>query len=300
MNAPNATPQREHDWHLSAEHINRFQNASIERLVRLCKHAHYTNVKVRINGEWQEFEADWIKHMAPSSAESETARRFTGVGELERTGYIPAGSAAERESSSLSAGASETASTSSLAEEYTRGRCDGFEAGMLRAEQICTDVERSLKLAGHKDQAFGAGDCVLNIRLKNAAPQATGEKANPCGRSEPDGAAPVVVSAGASTTLADDLRKTAAEADEMVAALNNGQRAWRMCIPVQHDDTDMIVARLVAAARKAADTLEKSALSATAATTDQETYEQKMKRMGLGECPITGRRSGWRSRSPSW
>lgn len=68
---------------------------------------------------------------------------------------------------------SETAKPSSLAEEYTRGRCDGFEAGMLRAEQICTDVERSLKLAGHKDQAFGAGDCVLNIRLKNAAPQGT-------------------------------------------------------------------------------------------------------------------------------
>jgi hypothetical protein len=31
--------------------------------------------------------------------------------------------------------------------------------------------------------------------------------------------------------LAEELRRTAAEADEMASALNNGTRKWRMCVP---------------------------------------------------------------------
>lgn len=56
--------------------------------------------------------------------------------------------------------------------------------------------------------------------------------------------------------LADELRKAAADADEMASDLNNGRAKWRMCVPVQENDSDMIVARLSAAARKAADALE--------------------------------------------
>lgn len=53
-------------WTLDAARINRLQDESIERLVKRCKQAHFVNVQVRINGEWEEFEADWIKHLVPA------------------------------------------------------------------------------------------------------------------------------------------------------------------------------------------------------------------------------------------
>lgn len=40
---------------------------------------------------------DGVKRWADTNEPVETQRRFRGVGELERTGYIPAGSADERE-----------------------------------------------------------------------------------------------------------------------------------------------------------------------------------------------------------
>jgi len=52
-------------WQLPAGKINELQQTSIERLVRMAKQAHFVNVRVRINGEWREFEADWIKHLEP-------------------------------------------------------------------------------------------------------------------------------------------------------------------------------------------------------------------------------------------
>lgn len=51
------------DWELPAGKINELQQADIERLVAVCKQAHFINVRVRINGEWREIEADWIKHL---------------------------------------------------------------------------------------------------------------------------------------------------------------------------------------------------------------------------------------------
>lgn len=72
------------DWSLSAGKINRFQDASIERLVAISKQAHMVNAKVRIAGEWREYEADWIKHLVPSA-------RSAIVG----TNRIPHGDAAQ-------------------------------------------------------------------------------------------------------------------------------------------------------------------------------------------------------------
>jgi hypothetical protein len=50
-------------WKLSHEHINEPQIESITALIKRAKQAHFVNVSVRINGKWEEFEADWIKHM---------------------------------------------------------------------------------------------------------------------------------------------------------------------------------------------------------------------------------------------
>lgn len=51
------------DWRLPRSKINELQQADIVLVVALCKQAHFVNVRVRINGEWREFEADWIKHL---------------------------------------------------------------------------------------------------------------------------------------------------------------------------------------------------------------------------------------------
>lgn len=51
------------EWRLTTEKINDLQIDSIKRLIPLCKAAHFVNVRVRINGTWEEYQADWIKHM---------------------------------------------------------------------------------------------------------------------------------------------------------------------------------------------------------------------------------------------
>lgn len=48
---------------LTDENINHLQVDSIRNLIERCKYAHMTDVHVRINGKWEIFEADWIKHM---------------------------------------------------------------------------------------------------------------------------------------------------------------------------------------------------------------------------------------------
>ena len=53
----------ETDWHMRSDRINRLQQASMEGLVRRCKQAHHVDVIVRINGRYEVFEADWIKHL---------------------------------------------------------------------------------------------------------------------------------------------------------------------------------------------------------------------------------------------
>lgn len=58
------------EWCLPSEQLNKPQLESIAKLVQRTKHAHYTNVVVRINGENETYEADWIKHMTLSAAPS--------------------------------------------------------------------------------------------------------------------------------------------------------------------------------------------------------------------------------------
>jgi formamidopyrimidine-DNA glycosylase len=53
------------DWKLSASRINHLQQASMMLLIRRCRQAHMVNVHVRINGKWEVFQADWLKHMEP-------------------------------------------------------------------------------------------------------------------------------------------------------------------------------------------------------------------------------------------
>jgi len=50
-------------WELTDEKINSLQVESVDRIIKRCKAAHFTNVRIRINGEWEEHEADWIKHL---------------------------------------------------------------------------------------------------------------------------------------------------------------------------------------------------------------------------------------------
>ena len=43
--------------------INSLQMQSIRRLVERAKHAHHTNIYMRINGQDELVEADWLKHL---------------------------------------------------------------------------------------------------------------------------------------------------------------------------------------------------------------------------------------------
>jgi hypothetical protein len=52
-------------WRLTDEKINDLQVDSIDRLIQRANAAHYVDVRVRINGEYEWFQADWIKHIAP-------------------------------------------------------------------------------------------------------------------------------------------------------------------------------------------------------------------------------------------
>ena len=50
-------------WLLTDKNINSLQVDSIQRLINRLKHAHHTDLCVRINGQDEWFQADWLKHM---------------------------------------------------------------------------------------------------------------------------------------------------------------------------------------------------------------------------------------------
>jgi hypothetical protein len=50
-------------WLLTDKNINSIQVDSIQRLIDRLKHAHHTDLCVRINGQDEWFQADWLKHM---------------------------------------------------------------------------------------------------------------------------------------------------------------------------------------------------------------------------------------------
>jgi hypothetical protein len=43
--------------------LNELQVATIRKLIEKAKHAHTTDIVMRINGQEHRFEADWLKHL---------------------------------------------------------------------------------------------------------------------------------------------------------------------------------------------------------------------------------------------
>jgi hypothetical protein len=55
-------------FELDTDKINSLQLESLRKQIKRTKHAHFTNLQVRINGEFEYHEADWIKHLAEIEA----------------------------------------------------------------------------------------------------------------------------------------------------------------------------------------------------------------------------------------
>ena len=72
-------------WCLTDQKINDLQVASIDRLIERCKAAHFTNIRIRINGQWEDHEADWIKHLRRVTEPTDMAQlmSFYGAATLE-------------------------------------------------------------------------------------------------------------------------------------------------------------------------------------------------------------------------
>ena len=50
-------------WSITERNINSLQVDSINSLIGRAKHAHMIDVKVRVNGQDEWYEADWLKHL---------------------------------------------------------------------------------------------------------------------------------------------------------------------------------------------------------------------------------------------
>jgi hypothetical protein len=59
-------------WILTDKNINSLQVDSIQRLIERLKHAHHTDLCVRINGQDEWFQADWLKHMLKATPQQRT------------------------------------------------------------------------------------------------------------------------------------------------------------------------------------------------------------------------------------
>lgn len=51
-------------YFLPADALNEPMRESLDALIERSKHANYTDVRSRINGDYEYFQADWIKHLA--------------------------------------------------------------------------------------------------------------------------------------------------------------------------------------------------------------------------------------------
>lgn len=56
-------PTKDQVWCLTDARINEFQVATIDRLIARAGAAHYVNIEIRINGETEIYEADWLRHL---------------------------------------------------------------------------------------------------------------------------------------------------------------------------------------------------------------------------------------------
>jgi len=52
-------------WQVTAHTLNRLQQASITEMVRMAKHAHMTDIVLRVDGRYVVYQADWIKSLEP-------------------------------------------------------------------------------------------------------------------------------------------------------------------------------------------------------------------------------------------
>ena len=57
-------------WLITDENINSIQIASIQRLIDRARHAHMTDIKLRINGQDEWHQADWLKHLTRTTPPS--------------------------------------------------------------------------------------------------------------------------------------------------------------------------------------------------------------------------------------
>jgi len=64
-------------WLLTDKNINSLQVDSIQRLINRLNHAHHTDLRVRINGQDEWFEADWLKHMVRVTPPQRTEEKNT-------------------------------------------------------------------------------------------------------------------------------------------------------------------------------------------------------------------------------
>jgi len=64
-------------WMLTDKNINSLQVDSIQRLIDRLKHAHHTDLCVRINGQDEWFQADWLKHMVRVTPPQRTEEKNT-------------------------------------------------------------------------------------------------------------------------------------------------------------------------------------------------------------------------------
>ena len=69
---PKEPEQKPVAWLLTDKNINSLQVDSIQRLIDRLKHAHHTDLCVRINGQDEWFQADWLKHMVRASPPQRT------------------------------------------------------------------------------------------------------------------------------------------------------------------------------------------------------------------------------------
>jgi hypothetical protein len=63
-------------WLLTDKNINSLQVDSIQRLINRLNHAHHTDLCVRINGQDEWFQADWLKHMVRATPPQRTEQNF--------------------------------------------------------------------------------------------------------------------------------------------------------------------------------------------------------------------------------
>jgi hypothetical protein len=73
-----ASPEQEPvAWLLTDKNINSLQVDSIQRLINRLKHAHQTDLCVRINGQYEWFQADWLKDMVRVTPPQRTEEKNT-------------------------------------------------------------------------------------------------------------------------------------------------------------------------------------------------------------------------------